>query len=74
MAREQGPTLNLIAPLKVILLEKGESLLAYCDTCKKVICKGSRTRISQMVMHGQIADHIEAFKADHFVEVISTGL
>jgi len=74
MAHEQGPVPNTIAPLSVTLLEKGESLLAYCTTCKKVVCKGSKTRISQMVMHGQMADHIEAFEAEHFIEVISTGL
>jgi hypothetical protein len=74
MAREHGPEPIAIAPLNVTLLEKGESLLAYCTTCKKVVCKGNQTRISQMVMHSQMVDHIEAFVADHVVEVISTGL
>ena len=74
MSHEQAFPIKA-APLNVTKLEKGDALIAFCNTCMRVIYKGGgRTRISRRVMLSQIEGHIGAFSLPHHIETISTGL
>ena len=54
----------------LVRLEKGETVIAYCLSCRRVLYKGRENFISFRVMESQMRTHYEAYSEPHTIEVV----
>lgn len=67
---ESGLGLGEGASIKLTFLEKDETRIAYCLSCRRVLCTGRDTFISFRVMESQMQSHFEGYPEPHSIEVV----
>ena len=68
---EKGLSLGEGSRVNVTFLEKDETAIAYCLSCRKVLCTGREDDfVSFRVMESQMQSHFEAYFEPHTIEVV----
>lgn len=58
----------------VTILEKEDSAIVFCTTCRRILHKGDdRKPIVQKVIQSQIGSHLDAYSELHSIDVVHRG-